>query len=91
MLQIVVPRRMYSYTKNPVHHINIVVLESDNMSNPQSIRVLNTDVVDFSTDTVDVNDNSDQMEVSNNMLIIGMSNSERIAELGYFIYTTYRN
>ena len=46
------------YNNFLVHRINIVVLASDSMTNTQTIRVLDTDVVDFSIDTIYGSDNS---------------------------------
>ena len=64
----------------PVHHTNIVVLASDIIPNPQTIRVLDTDIVDLSTGTIDGTDNSYELEFRQNMLIIGMANNNHIAD-----------
>ena len=75
---------MSSYLHNNVPvHLKIVVLASYIMPNPQYIKVLDTVVEDFSTNTVDVNDNSNQIEISNKALIIGMTNIKRIRTMGY--------
>ena len=50
------------------------------MPNPKTMRVLDTDVVDFSTGSIDGTNSSNEYESSTNVLIIGMSNSKYIAD-----------
>ena len=57
----------------PVHHMDIVVLASEIMPNPQTIKVLNTDVVNFSTSTVYGTDDSNELKISQNLLLIRWS------------------
>ena len=47
-----------------VHHMNIAMLELYTIPNPQTIRVLDTDVVDFSTGTIYGTDNSNELQIS---------------------------
>ena len=68
------------YNNVQVHHINIVVLASDIMSNPQTMRVLNYDVVTLSTGTIYGTDNSNELQINQNLLIIGMANNKHIVD-----------
>ena len=73
-------RNSYQINNFLVHHINTVDLVSDIMPNPQSIRFLDTGVVDMSAGTIDDTNNSNELEISNNVLIIGISNRKHITE-----------
>ena len=67
MLKIVTYRGIHSYT---------IIFQRITLT----IRVLNTGVVNLSTDTIDNNDLFNESEISNNVLIIGMANSKRIED-----------
>ena len=52
------------------------------MSNSETTRVLGTDVVDLSTGTIDGTDNSNELQINQNLLIIGMANKKIIRPMG---------
>ena len=60
--------------------MNIIVLASDIMQNPQTIRVLDHDVVDLSTGTIYGTNNSNDLQINQNLLITEIANNKHTSD-----------
>ena len=50
------------------------------MSNSETTRVLGTDVVDLSTGTINDTNNSNELKISQNLVLIGMLNNKHTVD-----------